>query len=533
MASMDSRKRAAALILQQDAKRRAKEQKVNADKVKKRVDMKRWVMSSRVGDVFEISGARFLVSKAPMRETDYTIDQLKEKVTEKGLSMDILINLSPFNSDHLFNAKDALSIQFACEDDQEPSQQIFSAFSRTASNFFKNHKDKKKVIGVFSTYGQDIAGYMISRFVADVYEVDVKEALEKFSKFRPPGIQNPKLKKALFETFGYQDGNVFIPPPSRPKENRKRPRGSGHSTSTGGGGTRKYPGWGGGQGDILLVSDILDIFVFVMYGIHGLSKYLVRVKEPHLSRISGIVRSLVKSKWKEDTDANLHTCLNRVALSSSVMQTLKSPPHNSQRYHVTWWAEAPYGILVILKEGCFLFTKPRNTSDDSKHSKNTLLHIPKMRFMKRKAPKERLGSSLCLGEFVLDKSKKGVFPRFLVTDMLVMNKFWLGGWTHSNRLQCADKELVQPRKNHVSIIGQPAISLRLKPMYPAFKWKTVQTLNLSHKVKGLVFISREATDPGKGEESKAYPSVLIWSGEDSDEKFVSKEELEATFSDRS
>lgn len=91
-----------------------------------------------------------------------------------------------------------------------------------------------------------------------------------------------------------------------------------------------------------------------------------------------------------------------------------------------------------------------------------VVHLPGMRFPRRKHPESRVDQTLIEGELMMDRistkdNNEEKIARLLITDVLVFEGHSIAKHPLRNRLHCANLELVQPMQ---TLSSKPPLRVR-------------------------------------------------------------------------
>jgi len=208
--------------------------------------------------------------------------------------------------------------------------------------------------------------------------------------------------------------------------------------------------------------------------------YLVAVRDQHLQHLTAIVLQLSKNK------DIFHSILHKPAtIPKSSLMNLR---HN---YRISWLGKGyRFWLMILGKSGSF-FVDPQYFATGKLGG---VYHIDGTVFLNEKT-NQYLDGTLCCGELVVDhilKDKQSneyhYVPRFLITDVLVIEKQSYSKFPHPQRLQHAENHLYRP---YAKSLAKSRLRIRVKPMYgidsPAIVDKLQKMIHneLPHECDGL------------------------------------------------
>jgi len=221
--------------------------------------------------------------------------------------------------------------------------------------------------------------------------------------------------------------------------------------------------------------------------------FLIPVKYPHTNRLRNSIQSLLGEN-------KVITALKRTSLSHSHLTLLQS-----QTYQVTWrpTGDITHCLLFISKEGSFLFHLSVPTS--SYLNDFSFYFIPHLTFPIKTSSSTFHDRTVLSGEIVQDVIQGKAIPRFLVSDILVIDGQFDTKQPHSQRLQTVESEFVAPRsKLSEKEKEKTKLHFRTKSMYPLSKASKILSMKLPHSAAGLVFM------PSLSHQDGVLTPVLEW-----------------------
>ncbi len=72
-----------------------------------------------------------------------------------------------------------------------------------------SNENQNRIIAVHCTHGFNRTGFLICAYLVEKLNYSISDAVEYFSKIRPPGIYRQQLVDALYERYG--DKNEPVP----------------------------------------------------------------------------------------------------------------------------------------------------------------------------------------------------------------------------------------------------------------------------------------------------------------------------------
>ena len=178
---------------------------------------KRWIPCPKFGE--RVEGTNFVPLKAPIGENYQRFlwdgHQFSFKIFEeyqKAKGRNIVMTISLANTTRFYDKSDitsGISEWIPCEGNKNPPN----------DNNFKNFKDKvlslgklndSDIIAVHCTHGFNRTGFLIVRFLVEILNISIQEAINRFSRARPNGIYKSNYITKLEEI--YQTTNLqWIP----------------------------------------------------------------------------------------------------------------------------------------------------------------------------------------------------------------------------------------------------------------------------------------------------------------------------------
>ena len=208
--------------------------------------------------------------------------------------------------------------------------------------------------------------------------------------------------------------------------------------------------------------------------------YLIAVRDQHLQHLTTIALQLSKNK---DLFHSIQTKPATVPRNS--MMALKA------NYRISWLGHGHrFWLMILGKKGCFFVDPSYFTTGKL----GGIYHIEGTHFH-NVSNNKYLDGTLCCGELVIDniiKNKQSgeikKVPRFLITDLLVIDKSSLSKFPHTERLMRAENYLYRP---FAKSLATSKLRIRVKPMYPIENQDIIAKLQrmidkeLPHKCDGL------------------------------------------------
>ncbi|EFX79220.1 hypothetical protein DAPPUDRAFT_128585 [Daphnia pulex] len=456
----------------------------------------RWLHCPR--KAFSIIGGKFLAFKSPLDaryenqvDDEYTFhpemifSSAKSMKLKIGLWVD-LTNTSRYYDKNVVEQNSCKYVKLECKGHSEtPSPETVSQFISLCTQFIS--QNPTQIIGIHCTHGFNRTGFLIVSYLVQALKMPVGDAVNKFSKARPPGIYKEDYLRELFTLYGDIDDTP--PAPALPmwhceandthsketeavddNEDDDQP---GCSTVA----TKKKPRREVAQDKAKFMEGILKVNLVTDMEI--------------TSRVQNRIKDLTGLK-----SSGFPGC-QPVSMDRRNIQLLKNP------YKVSWKADGTRYMMFIMGQGQVYFID-RN---------NAVFQIEGLSFFSSHDGKRHLVDTLVDGEMVIDKANGMRHPRYLIYDLVSLEGNQVFQDNFSIRYRTIMKEIIIPRKDAMEsgriIRKREPIGIRLKEFWDlpdtsallGEKFKS----KLGHELDGLVFQPiEESYTPGQ------CPSVLKW-----------------------
>ncbi|QRI42800.1 putative RNA phosphatase [Cheloniid poxvirus 1] len=162
----------------------------------------KWLDYVPIGDVIE--NTRFIAFKVPLSKkydrvimdpknrfyVEDLLNYLHSNGKQLGLIIDLNLSYRYYNPCVLPNDIRHVKIMLKGRGRIPPSDKVIR-FRTEVSKFLEYNKHNNKLIGVHCTHGLNRTGYMICRYMIEVYGIDPCRAIDMFSRARKHEIERP------------------------------------------------------------------------------------------------------------------------------------------------------------------------------------------------------------------------------------------------------------------------------------------------------------------------------------------------------
>uniref|UniRef100_A0AAT9UPT5 DSP DUSP11 n=1 Tax=Condorpox virus TaxID=3049970 RepID=A0AAT9UPT5_9POXV len=170
----------------------------------------KWLNYVPIGDV--IKNTRFIAFKVPLNKkydkaikdpmdkfyVDDLLNRLRDSGKELGMIIDLSYSFKYYNPELLPSNIRHVKIMLKGRG-QIPTIDDMNRFSLEVNRFLEVNRSNNKLIGVHCTHGLNRTGYMICRYMIEVYGINPIAAIEMFSDARKHKIERPSYILDLME----------------------------------------------------------------------------------------------------------------------------------------------------------------------------------------------------------------------------------------------------------------------------------------------------------------------------------------------
>lgn len=436
-----------------------------------------WINCPAVGQPL----ANLIPSKVPLGEAfndcitpgkRYSSKQVVHQQRVLGRDLGMIIDLT--NTTRYYNSSDWLKqgikyFKIACKGrDSVPDNESVNNFVYEALRFFYNHKQKgqNKYILVHCTHGHNRTGFMIVNYLVRTQGMTVKEALQRFSAARPPGIYKQDYIDALFRFYNERKPETMLRP-STPEWK------SSASVDLNGNAMEDEDD----DGDIMAALQEVEVENEVMTNDDILGDAIPLAQQIDMQKICCMALGV-------ESHANSHFPGSQpVSLDRAHLQLLRQ-----RYYYATWKADGTRYMMLITRDGCYLIDRKFN------------FRRVQLRFPKRGVPQGSFEShhlTLLDGEMIIDtvpetgEQKR----RYLVYDLMMLNQQSQIKLPFNERWKLIEKEIIEPRTHDIKTnalycYDMEAFRVRRKDFWMlSAVGKVLKDFipRLSHEADGLIF----------------------------------------------
>lgn len=393
---------------------------------------------------------------------------------QRVLSRDLGMIIDLTNTSRYYHSSDWLKqgikySKIACKGrDAVPDNESVNNFVYEALRFFYNHKQKgtNKYILVHCTHGHNRTGFMIVHYLVRTQGMTVKEALQRFSAARPPGIYKPDYIDALFRFYNERKPEAVICPPIPEWK-------SSDSVDINGNAMEDEDD----DGDIMAALQEVEVENEVMTNDDVLGDAIPSLQQTDMQKICCMALGV-------ESHGNSHFPGSQpVSLDSEHLQLLRQ-----RYYYATWKADGTRYMMLITRDGCYLIDRKFN------------FRRVQLRFPKRGVPPGSFEShhlTLLDGEMIIDtvpetgEQKR----RYLVYDLMMLNQQSQIKLPFHERWRLIEKEIIEPRTHDIKTnalycYDMEAFRVRRKDFWMlSAVGKVLKDFipRLSHEADGLIF----------------------------------------------
>lgn len=397
------------------------------------------------------------------------IQQQRRQGREIGLVVD-LTNTTRYYSPSEYQRQGIKHLKIACKGrDSVPDNESVNKFCFEVSQFLIRQKAVKKYVLVHCTHGHNRTGYMIINYLMRTQPTYLTEAIQEFSRVRPPGIYKQDYIEALYMFYHERKPENMICP-STPEW--KRPsdldlNGEAVQDDDGEDGATTPPRQDIPTENQMTNDDVLGD----------------AIPPDQQQALQAHCLWLLKSQGGRGTQ---FPGSHPVSLNSDNLQLLRQ-----RYYYATWKADGTRYMMLITVHGCYLIDR------------NFSFRRVQLRFPLKSTNEGLQGLhsfTLIDGEMIIDSvpdgpDSKKLERRYLAYDLMVLNSESVIERPFSERWKLLEKEVIEPRnmdkrQNHIYRYDMEPFRVRRKDFWLL---STVSKLlrefipKLSHDADGLIF----------------------------------------------
>ncbi|XP_052235215.1 mRNA-capping enzyme-like [Dreissena polymorpha] len=432
----------------------------------------RWLHCPRKGQMIVDT---FVPFKTPLdskydedvpEESRFTVGMLIESQKTYKKKLGLLVDLT--NTTRFYESSEVEKlgckyVKMQCRGHGEtPSKEQTIEFIQLCARF-KNQKPLE-MIGVHCTHGFNRTGFLIIAYIVERMDWSVDAAVQLYAQARPPGIYKQDYLQELFHRYG--DIEDTPPAPVLPEWCNETEEGvddDGNLIEADGSdqnGQRKR-----------FKAEVVKKNAKFVDGVTGVKQV---TDQPRLGSVQRKVQEMCG--WKGSGFPGSQP----VSMDINNIDFLRKKP-----YKCSWKADGTrFMMLIDGPDQVFMLDRD-----------NTVFHVPKLQFPKRKDLKSHINNTLLDGEMILDTVGGKNVPRYLVYDIIKFEGKDVGKIDFNTRLTCIEKEIIGSR-NEKATQGlldktKEPFSVRLKPFWDIVTARKVLdgkfSSQVSHEVDGLIF----------------------------------------------
>nr|XP_043637166.1 mRNA-capping enzyme-like isoform X2 [Erigeron canadensis] len=382
--------------------------------------------------------------------------------------------------------------------DAVPDSESVEKFIQEVTRFSSQHTRSNKYVLVHCTHGHNRTGYMIVHYLIQSESLSVTEAISRFYEARPPGIYKQDYIDDLYNFFGEQKPETFVCPPT-PEWKRSPDQdddataglqdydvqasemrnvfGSGEMANVAGGGEMSNALGGSEMTHAMGYSKMTNDDI-----LGGNVPYNQIESMRHFCNQA--LKLSVRGRGKPQFPGS-----HPVSLSRDNLQLLRQ-----RYYYATWKADGTRYLMLITWNGCYLIDRNFN------------FRSVELRFPCGNVNEGAAGNThnytLLDGEMIIDTdpSTHKQERRYLIYDLIAINKTSLVDHPFSSRWMILENEVIKPRNRERDRLFQsrnPYYRYDLEPFRVRRKdfylLSAVPKLlkefipHLSHESDGLIF----------------------------------------------
>jgi len=174
-----------------------------------------WLNVDNVGNVVEFTNLipmKVLLNNKfipNLKKEDYWTPEIF--LNKKNLNIGMIIDLT--NTTKYYDGNNELEnvkyLKLACEGyNSPPSEEIFIKFKQIIIDYNKSNNDN---IAIHCTIGFNRTGYLIVRYLVEVYNLKLNDALNIFANARSPGILKYSYIDILCDLYNEDKKNINYP----------------------------------------------------------------------------------------------------------------------------------------------------------------------------------------------------------------------------------------------------------------------------------------------------------------------------------
>ncbi|KAJ0520295.1 putative mRNA (guanine-N(7)-)-methyltransferase [Helianthus annuus] len=292
--------------------------------------------------------------------------------------------------------------------DAVPDNESVEKFLQEVSRFSSQHAQSNKYVLVHCTHGHNRTGYMIVNFLMRSESVSVTEAIQIFSEARPPGIYKQDYIDDLYNLFDEQMPENFVCPQT-PEWKRSPDRDDDDATAS-------------------LQDNDVQASQMTNDDILGDAVPFNQI-EPMRQFCNQVLKLNNRGRGKPRFPGS-----HPVSLSRDNLQLLRQ-----RYYYATWKADGTRYMMLITWNGCYLIDRNFNF-------RSVQLRFP-CGNVNEGAAGNTHNYTLLDGEMIVDTdpSTHKQERRYLIYDLIAINKTSLVDHPFSDRWKILENEVIKPR----------------------------------------------------------------------------------------
>ncbi|XP_076890507.1 uncharacterized protein LOC143541616 [Bidens hawaiensis] len=391
------------------------------------------------------------------------IQQQRSLQREIGLVID-LTNTNRYYRESDWTREGINYVKITCVGrDAVPDYESVEKFIQEVTQFSSQYGQSNKYVLVHCTHGHNRTGYMIANYLIRSESFSVTEAIEIFSEARPLGIYKQDYINDLYNLFGDQIPKDFVCPQT--PEWKKSPDRDDNDTTAG------------------LQDNVVQDSQMTSDDVLGDPVPSSQI-EPMRQFCNQVLKLSGRGRGKPRFPGS-----HPVSLSRDNLQLLRQ-----RYYYATWKADGTRYMMLITWNGCYLIDRKFNF-------RSVQLRFPCGNINEGAAGNTH-NYTLLDGEMIVDTdpTKNKQERRYLIYDLIAINKRSLVDHPFSDRWKILENEVIKPRNIERERLGKSRnpyyrydselFRVRRKDFYllsAVFKLLKVFIPKLSHASDGLIF----------------------------------------------